>query len=246
MLRPSVEVRLTTDKDIYLPDEPVHISVSAFNGSPADLLLTFPSGYQVDYTIDGAYRWSDGMTFIDSPTQVTVPAEGTYSWPAFTHAPSDYSLAPGSHTIIGEVVGYGRTARIIEVASAVTPTPTPRPGLQLGLTMDPPANGRAGLRLSCTIVPGLAPTADVALGIVDATGGVMAFNQSLQSLKTVTSLRRVERIARSLPFDSPARYELPFSTSSDMTDGQYRFIACVFAHGLNEVLQTSLSEPIRY
>src|SRR5262245_57893519 len=56
----TVTVTVTTDKAVYAPGEPVRVRVQIANPLSSAQTLQFTSGYQVDYVIDDAYRWSDG------------------------------------------------------------------------------------------------------------------------------------------------------------------------------------------
>ncbi len=98
----NLEIR--TDKEVYSVEEPVEITIIAHNYGHADATLNFGSSLEADYTIDNAYRWSEGKSFLEVIGEVTIPAGEKHEW-SFTHNPEDYKLFPGRHIIAGEVVG---------------------------------------------------------------------------------------------------------------------------------------------
>ena len=119
----ELSVRIITDKQIYAPGEELHITVIAENNSNHDITLNFPSSYQADYIIDGAYRWSVDKAFIQVLTQVTIEAGASHKW-EFVHTAYDYPLPVGQHTITAEVVGQG-PSRPITISVAEHPVPQP-------------------------------------------------------------------------------------------------------------------------
>ena len=116
----SVTVKVATDKISYVIDEPIIITITAVNSSDKDVNLNFSSSKQTDYVIDGKFRWSSDKGFLTVLTEITVPARGEYTW-TMTHKNSDYPLAAGPHTIIGEVVGYGSAAVNITIQPPLIP-----------------------------------------------------------------------------------------------------------------------------
>jgi len=103
-----IPIRLLTNKEIYEPGEGVKIELQAINNTNRDITLHFPDGHQQDYCIDGNYLWSWNKGFIEALTSVDIPAGGTYSW-TFVHTREDYYLLPGTHVIVGTVIGYGHS-----------------------------------------------------------------------------------------------------------------------------------------
>ncbi len=106
-----IRIVLLTDKEVYEPGEAVKIELQAINTTDRAITLNFPDGHQQDYSIDGKYLWSNDKGFIEAETHVEIPAGGTYSW-YFTHSSEDYYLAPGTHVIVGTVVGYGHSGPV--------------------------------------------------------------------------------------------------------------------------------------
>jgi len=117
---PSVTVKVATDKASYALGESVVIKVSAVNTSSKDVTLNFPSSKQVDYVIDGKFRSSSDKVFAQALTSVVIGPNGTKEW-SFTHTALQYELGAGTHTIVGEVVGYGdaTTSVLIESRSPI-------------------------------------------------------------------------------------------------------------------------------
>jgi hypothetical protein len=103
-----ISIRLLTNKEIYAPGEPVEIELQASNNANGEITLNFPDGHQQDYCIDGVYFWSKDKSFTESLSSVDIPAGGTHSW-TFVHTSEDYYLTPGTHVIVGTVVGYGQS-----------------------------------------------------------------------------------------------------------------------------------------
>jgi hypothetical protein len=103
-----VSIRVMTNKETYEPGEPVEIKLLAINNANHDITLHFPSGHQQDYLIDGKYLWSSDKFFTEALTSVEIPAGSKHVW-TFVHTAEDYYLDPGTHSIVGIVVGYGRS-----------------------------------------------------------------------------------------------------------------------------------------
>jgi len=108
----AIEVRTTTDKPSYLSLEPIEVTVTAINPNDFGVTLNFPSGYQAGYVMDGVFNWADGMFFIQMFTKVHIEAHGFHTW-SFDHSWERYSLDPGIHSVVGEVVGCGQSQPII-------------------------------------------------------------------------------------------------------------------------------------
>ncbi len=103
-----IEVSVSTDKNEYELGEPVKIDVTATNSSEEPVRLRFPTLHQADYKIDDAYLWSRGKFFLPIATSVTIPGGGQVTW-HFVHTQRDYRLLPGEHSIVGIVIGYGKS-----------------------------------------------------------------------------------------------------------------------------------------
>jgi len=101
-LQYRMDVKL--DKDIYDQGENIEIEVSVLNWSDQDIELKFPSSFQIDYKIDGEYKWSATRDFLQAVTTVTIPARDVYKW-TFTHTPEDYEVPPGKHQLTAYLIG---------------------------------------------------------------------------------------------------------------------------------------------
>jgi hypothetical protein len=117
---PAIEVSVSTDKNEYEPGEPVKIDVTATNTSDLPVTLRFPTSHQADYLIDDVYQWSRGKLFLPIATSVTLPAGAQMTW-HFVHRAGDYRLLPGEHSIVGMVVGYGRSEPVTIVVKEEEP-----------------------------------------------------------------------------------------------------------------------------
>lgn len=103
-----------TDKSSYTQDENIIVTVRVKNNSSQSATLNFPSSYQTDYVTDGKFRWSSDKVFAQALTSVALGPSEVKEW-RFTHAPAQYKLQTGIHTVIGEIVGYGSASTIINI-----------------------------------------------------------------------------------------------------------------------------------
>ena len=103
---------IQTNKSTYSSDEPVIMTITAYNQTNTTKAFTFQTTCQTSYRINNL----NGSNFFDSmnnpscpstPTNVTVPAYGTYKW-TVTHNPTTYKLPPGSYKIQGWIIGQAR------------------------------------------------------------------------------------------------------------------------------------------
>jgi len=109
-----VDVSTATNKVTYLLGEEVTVFVIAYNPNPELVTLSFPSALQASYLMNDVYDWSEGRQFAQVPTGVRIEAYGSYTW-ELTHGPDDMTVCPldvGTHTVVGEVVGYGQSAPV--------------------------------------------------------------------------------------------------------------------------------------
>ena len=107
-----VDVSVATDKASYSLGEEVVVSVTAYNPNPEPVTLGFPTSLQVSYLMDGVFNLSDHMVFTPIPTGRIIQPYDSYSWNLShdSHAMTIYPLDVGTHTVVGEVVGYGQSA----------------------------------------------------------------------------------------------------------------------------------------
>jgi len=102
--RPLV-AEVTTDRPFYDLGDTVYILLKVHNFGHDEVKLTFPSSLQMDYVLDGAYRWSEGKVFLQVMTYVKVPPGGSHTW-RLAHIPSEFPLKPGVHRVRAFLVGY--------------------------------------------------------------------------------------------------------------------------------------------
>ncbi len=117
----TIFARVSTDKPVYAPGEPIQIQVFAINASPDTARLFFSSSCQADYVIDGQYRYLDHVACLTVLTGQTLAPGETRLIHTFTHRAPDYQLGPGPHWIEGEVIGYARNQVQIQVRDAMPP-----------------------------------------------------------------------------------------------------------------------------
>lgn len=100
----NLQITVATDQPAYYLGDPIKYLVTATNHDPTPVTLWFSSSNQFDYEIDGIHSpdgW--GLAVI---TNVEVPASGSYTWTG-SHNWDEWSLEPGTHSVVGEVVWTG-------------------------------------------------------------------------------------------------------------------------------------------
>ena len=110
----AVNISTITDKETYLLGEEVVVSVTAYNPDPDPVTLNFVSSLQASYLMDDVYDWTEGKFFTQLGSQLTIDPYGSYTWD-LTHGHSEMELYPldvGTHTVRGEVVGYGYSSPV--------------------------------------------------------------------------------------------------------------------------------------
>jgi len=109
-----VEVSAETDKSTYLLGEVVTVFVTAYNPNPEPVTLYFGSSLEASYLMDGVFDWSEWHLFNPVILQLTIEPYNSSRWTL--HHGSDemeiYPLDIGTHTVVGEVVGYGCSAPV--------------------------------------------------------------------------------------------------------------------------------------
>ncbi|MEW6510745.1 MAG: T9SS type A sorting domain-containing protein [Bacteroidota bacterium] len=121
----QVQVMAWTDRLVYEFGDTVSITVQAYNPTPDTVTLIFSSSCQVSYTIDG-FRLIEHVGCLAVVTSQRIPPQQSYTWP-WLHYPFHNSgwplLLSGTHTVIGEVLGYGASDTLL--ITVTTPTSTP-------------------------------------------------------------------------------------------------------------------------
>lgn len=104
---------LATDKNFYLPGEPVRISLVKFNLSPQPLTLTYTTSQRYDFSVlapfGEVWRWSFDRLFIPVVQEVIVqPGQAlSYSevWPQVDNrglrVPAGFYRIVGWNTFVG-------------------------------------------------------------------------------------------------------------------------------------------------
>jgi len=110
----AVIISTTTDKDAYLLGEQVVVSVTTYNPDPNPVTLIFCSSLEASYLMDDVYDWTEGKVFTQLGRQLTIDPYDSYTWD-LPHGHREMELYPldvGTHTVRGEVVGYGFSSTI--------------------------------------------------------------------------------------------------------------------------------------
>jgi hypothetical protein len=110
----AVNISTMTDKESYLLGEEVVVSVTAYNPDPNPVTLNFATSLEASYLMDDVYDWSDGKFFTQFGRQLTIYPYDSYTW-ELTHGHHEMELYPlnvGTHTVVGEVVGYGYSSTV--------------------------------------------------------------------------------------------------------------------------------------
>lgn len=110
----DLTIMVQTDKQLYKKGETIHIDITAKNiSTTTPKTLNFTNGCQTWYTI-GEYNSQAATSCIMTLTSRTIPADGSYTW-TMEHASSSYELPVGTHTITGNIAGYGLATTTIAV-----------------------------------------------------------------------------------------------------------------------------------
>lgn len=106
-----VEISVETDKSTYLLDEEVVVSITAYNPNPDPVILYFGDALHASYLMDDVFDWSQGKVFAQVISNITINPYESKMWER-VHGLEEmniYPLSIGSHTVAGEVVGYGQS-----------------------------------------------------------------------------------------------------------------------------------------
>lgn len=146
-LATTVEISVATDKPTYQLGETVNVSVIAHNPNPQPVTLSFGNSLNAKYLMDNVFDWTQGKVFIQIVTEVTIGSGDSHVW-NLKHGSSERAIYPlncGTHTIVGEVVGYGQTSPIM---FEVVPEPATAALLAAGALMT--FAKRKNQRIICT------------------------------------------------------------------------------------------------
>ena len=118
-------------EEIPEPGGDLAFDVVVFNPNDQELVLTFGSPLQVDYTIDD-YRFSSLYDVPDEETSVTIPANNQYTW-HIIHTSEQYEILPGYHVLTATLMDH-RFSASIEFSVPEKEEPLPE-GITLSLVM---------------------------------------------------------------------------------------------------------------
>lgn len=110
-----VDISATTNKPVYDLGEEVVVFVIAYNPNPEPITLGFTSSLVASYLMDGVFDWSEGKEFGAVVLHLTIEPYDFRTLPALHHGLGEMEIYPldvGTHTVIGEVVGYGQAAPV--------------------------------------------------------------------------------------------------------------------------------------
>jgi len=99
----------TTDKPTYARGETLLISITAFNNADTAAGFSFSTSMQADYKLDDGYQFGPDHAWLMVLTGVSIPAHDFHTW-TYTHPWTHDNITPGTHTVIGQVVGQPWTA----------------------------------------------------------------------------------------------------------------------------------------
>jgi len=129
-----VDVTVATDKESYLLGEEVIVSVIAYNPNPEPVTLGFSSSLVVSYLMDNVYDWAEGRQFSPVILQLTIQPYN-FKTLELVHGYDEMAIYPldvGTHTVVGEFVGYGQSA---PVQFEVIPEPSSILLLAIGIVL---------------------------------------------------------------------------------------------------------------
>jgi len=109
-----VDICTATNKLTYLLGEEVVVFVIAYNPNPEPVTLTFPTSMQVSYLMDNTYGWKYHHGSWPEVTEQRIEGFSPHTW-TLVHGVDEmetYLPMLGTHTIVGEVLGYGQSALI--------------------------------------------------------------------------------------------------------------------------------------
>jgi hypothetical protein len=106
-----IEITVDTDKDVYNMGESVTVYVSAYNPGFETITLSFATSSQANYFMDGIFDYSSYIISVPRCTEVQIAGNDSYTW-TLKHMKdllSAYPLLQGTHSVVGQVVGYGES-----------------------------------------------------------------------------------------------------------------------------------------
>jgi hypothetical protein len=149
----QIQVGVWTDKSTYSYGDTVKVTVTAFNPTADTINLFFPSSCQASYIID-TFDLSHYVYCAAVLTMRRIPPHDFIQWSPIKY-PFYHSywpiLAPGPHTVLGEVLGYAFSDTLLisvkPLTSVVQLDPIPF-GFALGPSYPNPFNGETTIPFS--------------------------------------------------------------------------------------------------
>ena len=119
----GVTFRMGLNKSTFYQYEKPQVSLVAVNRTKQPQTLEFSTGCQTDVSIGDYWRWSNINPCPLAMTRIVIEPRQSYTW----KLEADLSNVPvGRQKLIGEVVGYYKASRVINVKGqeVVNPEPT--------------------------------------------------------------------------------------------------------------------------
>jgi hypothetical protein len=119
----QIRVGVWTDKPMYRYGDTVRITVTAFNPSTDTAQLSFSTAAQANYVLND-YDFFARHPVQQIVTSRTIPPGSSISWDylKYPSGPEDSSLSVGTYTLVGEVIGYGRSDTMMIIVTKGTAT----------------------------------------------------------------------------------------------------------------------------
>jgi hypothetical protein len=128
----TLQITVDTDKDVYQVGENISIYITVCNSSEENITLTFDTTKQATYIMDEKFDYSSIKTYLLIPTKDQNLPREQFIWTFinYKNASATYPVGQGTHSIVGEIIGYGKS---IPAQFTVIPEPATLSILCLGL-----------------------------------------------------------------------------------------------------------------
>jgi len=118
----QIEVGVWTDRPSYEYGDTIAITVTAYNSTVDTVFLQFPSACQANYIIDD-FNFYNHIFCLAIGTYRKIPPLGSISWDYLEYpliGSGWPALTPGSHKVMGEVLGYAKSDTLLILVTPVT------------------------------------------------------------------------------------------------------------------------------
>jgi hypothetical protein len=142
----QVQVGVWTDKPAYQAGEVIQVTVTAYNPTVDTMDLYFSTGCQQSCVID-TFDFKNHVTCAAIVTMQRIPPLDAFLWPSLKYPFPNSGwpvLAPGPHTVVGEVLGYGLSDTLLIMVTSTTSVSSSGPvpmRFSLGPSFPNPFNG---------------------------------------------------------------------------------------------------------